>query len=262
MFIKIDNTNDENIFKIHVEEAELQNNYHPEDDIGRSISFVLIRLNILKNMQIFKPDSFYMTDSFNIDIIEKLDKNRFLCIYTDEYDVNINFRVKSHNLINSIVNSLETVSFAFNSFLLIAELEDNIYKIENNKILNLQELDINENNCQSLFDYCIDSSYYDLAFLILNNFYKNIIFNEKQIKIVINSNHITLIDLYFSKSNYLNIFLFIKENNIINSIINIIDSNFFKKNSSDIIHFLKENKKVCSQELILLLNFYDNIKNF
>lgn len=83
MFIKIDNINSENTFTIHIEESELHNKYHPEDDITRSISFVIIRLNILKNMGIFKLDSFYMTDSFNIDIIEKLDKNRFLCIYTN-----------------------------------------------------------------------------------------------------------------------------------------------------------------------------------
>lgn len=260
MIIKRDNINGEDIFTINTEESELKNNYKPEDDIGRCIYLVINKLKKIQELNIFKADSIYMTDFLDYNIIDSFDKNKFLIISNGQHNFQTNFPFTSDILIEQISRSFEPVSYSFNSFLIIAELEDNIYTIEKNKIL--KELDINEKNCNSLFDYCIYSSYYDLAFIILNSFYGHILFDEKQIKNLINSNHIELIDLYFSKSNYFNIFLFIKENNIINSIINITESNFFKKNSSDIIHFISKNKDCCSQELILLSNLYHNINNF
>lgn len=132
MLIKIDNTGD---FK--VEEPESTNNYPPDDDITRAIYLAIKKLTKLENTHFFKSGSIFMTDSFNTDIIDTLDTNR-ICFLYNQYGVKTNIPITKNNFINNMINSFEPISYSFNSFLLIAELEDNIYKIENNKTLNLQ----------------------------------------------------------------------------------------------------------------------------
>lgn len=236
-------------------------------------------INALFNLNIFEKDTFYYSNK-NIDIKNDnishssitnscdILKQRNISEDDFKYYLIINKSgmlsqpLISEGLLHSVHNCLKPIYYT-DEFLIVIKIEENIYNIEHKKIFSISDLNIDNDNCSFLFDFCVNNKHYSVAEMILSHFKFDLVFDDSLILSVFDSNNYFIINSYFSLTNYKNIINFLFENDLLETYYECLKkTDLYAINKNEILKFIINNKYNLYPELIEEVEIEINLQNF